>query len=126
GPPGELLREAVSAARAVFSALGPGATDCDAIVISENVPATERVLHLEPRERARLDDATGAIAGLSNDELPGVTGVTTLVRGNLQTMRGQATVTDSADQLLGDASGLDTASWTRRAPAFFQANRFLV
>ena len=40
---------------------------------------------------------------------------------------GQDAVTDTADQLFGGSSPLAApATWRRRAPAFFQANRFLI
>jgi tRNA/tmRNA/rRNA uracil-C5-methylase (TrmA/RlmC/RlmD family) len=140
----QLLPASTDAAAAVFAALGARASDCAAVVVSENITATQRVIHLEPREGARLDDAM--LEGLSLDGVPslsvagapapglppagapglqtrgiaGVTGVTTLVRGKLRTIVG-------SDALFGGASPLPgPAEWTRRAPAFFQGNRFLV
>jgi len=126
-PTAQLLPAATDAAAAVFAALGPRAADCEAIVISENIAATERVLHLEPRDRARLDDVAAAIAGVAGQPDLGVTGVTTIVRGKLLEVIGTSTVTDISETLFGGASPVaPAASWTRRAPSFFQGNRFLV
>ncbi len=148
GATAQLSSAAIEAAAAVFAALGPRAADCDAVVISENVAETQRVIHLEPREGARLDDVDplgpktqGSIGslmvapdrspngapGLQTRGFDGVTGVTTLVRGALRTMAGTDAVTDTADELFGGVSPLpEAALWTRRAPAFFQGNRYLV
>lgn len=118
----QLLPAATEAAAAVFAALGPRAGDCQALVISENIAATQRVIHLEPRDSARLDDVAPAGFALAD-----VTGVTTLVRGRLETIVGTDAVADTADVLFGGASPLpEAAEWTRRAPAFFQGNRYLL
>ena len=59
--------------------------------------------------------------------IAGVTGVTTVVRGRLETILGSDAVTDTAESLFGGTSPLpEPAVWTRRAPAFFQGNRYLV
>ena len=76
----QLAPDATMAAVSAHDALGPLAAGCDAIVVSENVAATERVLHLEPHERA---DWSGVAAKLRGADLSGVTGVTTMVKGEL-------------------------------------------
>lgn len=122
----QLLPAALEAAAAAVAALGPRAGDCDAVIVAENVAATERVLHLEPRDHARLDDVAGRVAALPGASSSGVTGITTLVRGRLMTMAGAESVSDTADSLFAGASpvGADIR-WARRATAFFQGNRFL-
>jgi 23S rRNA (uracil1939-C5)-methyltransferase len=123
----QLLPEATAAGRAVFSALGPRSSDCEAIVVSENVAGTERVVHLEPRDHARLDDVADAIRAAADGQGRSLTGVTTVVRGNLLQIVGTPSVRDTAESLFGDSSPLSaSATWTRRAPSFFQGNRYLV
>jgi 23S rRNA (uracil1939-C5)-methyltransferase len=126
-PTAQLRQDSLDAASAVFAALGPRAADCDAIIVSENIAATERVIHLEPRDAGRLEDAADVVAHLPDAQVPGVTGVTTLARGGLRVWRGDDSVRDAADDLFGGASPVgNSAVWARRAPAFFQGNRFLV
>jgi 23S rRNA (uracil1939-C5)-methyltransferase len=123
----QLLAEATIAVTAAVAALGPRAGDCGAIVVSENVAATERVLHLEPRERARLDDVGAEIARLPTSGPAIITGVTTVVRGAVKTIVGAPGVTDTAETLFRGASPFaGPVAWSRRAPAFFQGNRFLI
>jgi 23S rRNA (uracil1939-C5)-methyltransferase len=109
GPTGQLLPETQSAIDQTLVALDERLAEVDALLVAENVDATERVVHVEPKPGARLDD----VAGLS--PLPaGVTGLTTVTHGRLTALAGMAMVTDAAFGL------------TRRAPSFFQANRHLV
>ena len=123
---GQIAPEAFDAAEAIVSALGPRASDCDAVVISENVEATERAINLEPREGHRVDDAAAGPARWFASGLARVTGITTLVRGQLSTMAGRPEVTDDATVLLGeDARQYPGAKWSRRPTSFFQGNRFL-
>lgn len=123
----QLRPEATAAAVALFAALGPRAADCEAMVISENVAATERVLHLEARAGTRWDPATAGLAGGFVETLSAVTGVTTLVGGQIRTLSGRDAISDTAGALFsGTAPFGEAATWTRRAPAFFQGNRFLV
>jgi 23S rRNA (uracil1939-C5)-methyltransferase len=122
GPTGQLHADTLGAIDVLLGALRNRLADCDSIVIAENVPGTERVLHLEAREGARLDDLC-----LGLDDLPGATGLTTSVRGRALTLAGSASVTDSAGQLFGSDSPIGALpTWTRHAASFFQANRFLV
>ena len=126
-PTAQLLPEATAAAREVFGALGPRSADCDAVIVSENVAGTERVLHLEPRDHARLDDVADAIRAVAGEQTPRLTGVTTIVRDELVHIIGTPSVTDTAASLFAGASPLPgDAVWTRRAPSFFQGNRYLV
>ena len=119
---GQLSVDAARLTQGVVDAMGAEAAACAAVVVSENVEISERVLHLEPAQGAR-------IANLSRDAASsaGVTGVTTIIDGRLVTIAGADAVTDSAGALFGGDAPIDTdVTWTRRAPAFFQANRYLV
>jgi 23S rRNA (uracil1939-C5)-methyltransferase len=121
GPTGQLLADGVTAVARVATALGSRAAECDAIVIAENIAATERVLHLEPRDGARLDDLTRRLA-----MPPGVTGITTDVRGRVIPIAGATSVTDNANDLFGEQSPVGALPvWSRKASSFFQGNRFL-
>ena len=123
----QLLPEATEAATVALAALGRAASHCDAIVIAENVAATERVIHVEPRADARIGDGWDGLAGAWPGEMAGASGITALVRGELRLIAGVPAVTDRADALFGGDSPVDAGvSWTRRAPTFFQANRFLI
>jgi len=139
---GQVSADAVAAATRVVAALGPAVGQCSAALVSENVAATARVIHLEPVEGARLDGAADALAAAAVASGPVVTGVTMLVRGALRVISGSGSVVDSADELFrgevpfgaaaaapGAATGPGpgaAVTWTRSAPSFFQANRYLV
>ena len=124
---GQVSADAVSAAARIVNALGGHAKHCEAALVSENIAATERVIHLEPREGARLDDAADALASAASASGPAVTGVTMIVRGALKIIHGSAYVTDSASDLFHvHVPFKASATWTRSAPPFFQANRHLV
>jgi 23S rRNA (uracil1939-C5)-methyltransferase len=121
GPTGQLRQEAIAAAEAIVQDLGAAASALDAVAIAENVPATQRVLHLEP--------ARGAAAGrVSTVPLPaGTTGVTTVKHRSLETVAGEARVSDTALDIFGDDLPVPAATtWTRSAASFFQGNRFLL
>ncbi len=120
----QLRPESLDAAARVLAALGSAAPGCEAIVVSENVSGTELVVHLEPRDGARLDGAASLVEMAA--AAASVTGVSTLVRGRLTSMSGIDTVTDTAESLLGGDSGFENVRWTRRPTSFFQGNRFLV
>jgi 23S rRNA (uracil1939-C5)-methyltransferase len=92
---------------------------CEEILIAENVPATERVLHLVGR-RGWREAEDGVLA------LPaGVTGVTTGAGGRLVTLAGASHVEDTAGTLLGDSAIAPDTRWVRHPLAFFQGNRYL-
>ena len=54
GPTGQLLPESLAAATDAVRALGADAVLCEAVVVSENVAASERALLLEPVPDGRL------------------------------------------------------------------------
>ena len=121
GATGQLLPETMTALDAVLAAIDARLAECDALVVSENIAATERVIHLEPRDGARLDDLAGRVP-----LPPGLTGLTTGRHGHATTLAGSGAVTDRAAQLFGDDPPIDPATaWTRQATSFFQGNRFL-
>jgi 23S rRNA (uracil1939-C5)-methyltransferase len=117
---GQLLPETMTAVEATLSAIDARLAECEALVVSENVAATERVIHVEPRDGARLDD-------LGDVPLPaGVTGLTTGRHGQLTRLAGATTVTDRAGELFAGDSPIDPdTSWTRSGTSFFQGNRYL-
>jgi len=121
GPTGQLLAETTAAIEATLAELDHRLAECDAFAVAENVAATERVIHIEPRDGARLDDLAGTLT------LPaGVTGLTTGRRGGLVTLAGAESVTDRAPELFRESPPVDpSTTWTRRASSFFQGNRYL-
>jgi 23S rRNA (uracil1939-C5)-methyltransferase len=121
GATGQLLPETMTTVDGVLSAIDARLAECDAVVVSENIAATERVVHLEPRDGARLDDLARRVP------LPaGVTGLTTGRHGHVTLLAGSAAVTDRAAELFGSDSPIDPAtSWTRQGTSFFQGNRYL-
>ncbi len=122
GATGQLSAEAMPAVARAIASLASRAAECEAVIVAENVGATERVLHLEPRDGARLDDLARRLP-LS----AGIDGITTAVRGRTVVLAGTPSVTDSAAQMFGGAApipGLTT--WSRRASSFFQGNRYLL
>jgi 23S rRNA (uracil1939-C5)-methyltransferase len=123
GPTGQLMPATMAAVSDVLHALGERAADVGAVVVAENVVATDRVIHLEPRESAQLGNLARA-ESLSAGS--GVTGVTATSGKRSITLAGSPTVTDTADALLGADSSLPgLLAWTRHATSFFQGNRFL-
>jgi len=120
GATGQLLPEAMTAVEATLSAIDTRLADCEALVVSENIAATERVIHLEPRDGARLDD----LGGLS---LPhGLTGLTTGRHGQSLIVAGAAAVSDrAADMFAGDSPIDPDTTWMRHGTSFFQGNRHL-
>ncbi|MEO7190624.1 MAG: hypothetical protein ABI051_06175 [Vicinamibacterales bacterium] len=120
-PGGPVRAETLDAVSRMLRASSAGASACEALVVAENGPGLERVVHLEPREGSRLDDAAWG-------ELPaGITGMTTTVRQRTVTLAGSPRVTDTASQLWGaESSPLSQQTmWTRSAASFFQGNRYL-
>jgi 23S rRNA (uracil1939-C5)-methyltransferase len=122
GPGGQLLPASIAAIDATLAALDARLADCEAFVLSENIAATDRVIHVVPRDGARLDDLAGHI------QLPeGVTGLTTGRHGQIVTLAGEASITDRAADVFGGDSPIDPATtWKRLPESFFQGNRFLV
>jgi 23S rRNA (uracil1939-C5)-methyltransferase len=122
GPTGQLLPEALDAAQQIVTTLGSRSAECEAVVLAENVSASERVLHLEPKEGARLDDLVGRLS------LPAhLSGITAAHRNRTIQIAGGPDVTDTATQIFGDVPPVAGATaWSRRASSFFQGNRYLL
>ena len=122
GATGQLGPDGMAAVERTVQSLASRAAECEAVVVAENVAASERVLHLEARDGARLDDLSRQLA------LPhGVDGLTTAIRGRTITLAGAASVTDHASQVFGGASPISSPiSWSRKASSFFQGNRYLL
>jgi 23S rRNA (uracil1939-C5)-methyltransferase len=117
----QLRPDTLSSVAALLADLGDEADACDAIVVAENVAATERVLHLEPREGVSL-------AGLESRARPGagLTGVTMQVGRRMARLGGSARLVDHAEALFAGGGPVPAATrWTRSAASFFQGNRFL-
>jgi 23S rRNA (uracil1939-C5)-methyltransferase len=120
---GQLHDDVFPALTRLAELLGNRAVYCDAVIVSENVRATQRILHLVARAGARLDDVKIAI-----ELLPGVTGLTTDLGKRQVSLGGDAATNDSADELFLDGPPpIDGAvRWSRSPASFFQANRFMV
>ncbi len=118
---GQVSADALDAVGRLLDMLGERADDCETLWLAENVGATERVCHIEPREGKRLDRAPEEWV------LPqGLTGLTTRVGERLVALTGNGRVTDSARELCGDGDLVpEGVSWTRKAVSFFQGNRYL-
>jgi 23S rRNA (uracil1939-C5)-methyltransferase len=121
GPGGQLLPESIAAIEATLGTLDARLAECEAFVLSENVAATNRVIHIEPRDGARLDDLAG------RTPLPaGTTGLTTGRHGQFVTLAGDPSITDRAADLFGADSPIEASTtWKRHPASFFQGNRFL-
>jgi tRNA/tmRNA/rRNA uracil-C5-methylase (TrmA/RlmC/RlmD family) len=119
---GQLLPETMTAVEGALAALDARLAECEAFVVSENVDATERVIHVDARDGARLDDLAGRVA------LPaGLTGWSTGRPASIVALAGSPVVNDRAAQLFADAPPIDAGTtWTRHAASFFQGNRHLI
>jgi 23S rRNA (uracil1939-C5)-methyltransferase len=115
---GALLREIEDIVR-----VAP-ASDVDAIEIVENLPASERVLHLDLRQGRPVP------AGFARTvaALDGVTGLTWggVHQRRMTVLAGAPRVSDPLSALCGHDVHPEDARVERCAPAFFQANRYLV
>ena len=119
---GQLHADAVPAADSLLRAIDRRAAECEDLIVSENVRATSRVLHLGPRPGARLDDLRVRL-----DDLSGISGVTTEWGAETVTVAGEPAVADTAGAVFGPDVPIDASVvWRRRASSFFQANRFLL
>jgi 23S rRNA (uracil1939-C5)-methyltransferase len=97
----------------------------DALELSENLAASERVVHLEWRERARIG-ADWLGPALAVEGVPGVS-MTDRASGLPVSVAGAPTISDPLRAIVGDVAGLEATHTLRRhAPAFFQANRYLL
>jgi 23S rRNA (uracil1939-C5)-methyltransferase len=117
---GQLLPETVPVVEQWLAAHPDLSALCDAVLVAENVPATERVLHLAAREGVP-DEA------LSRLSLPaGVTGLSADAAAGRTALAGVPFVTDTAADLFGDGPPVPADTrWRRHAPTFFQGNRYL-
>jgi tRNA/tmRNA/rRNA uracil-C5-methylase (TrmA/RlmC/RlmD family) len=97
-----------------------------AVELSENLPATERALHLQLRPAPRVRTSVFAPVG----GVPGVTGATCQLAAGAPAIRlgGQPEVGDTFRDLAGDAVAAAHAEGRleRQARAFFQGNRYLL
>jgi 23S rRNA (uracil1939-C5)-methyltransferase len=120
GATGQLLTATMRAVEQLLAGHPVLGATCDAILVAENVPATERVLHLAAREGVPDENLSGL-------DLPaGVTGLSADGAGGKATLPGTPFVTDTAADLFGDAPPVPADTrWRRRAPTFFQGNRYL-
>jgi len=117
---GQLLRETMPAVEQLLADHPAVGAMCDAILVAENVPATERALHLAARNGVPGEDLSGL-------DLPaGVTGLSADAVGGRSTCAGVPFVTDTAVDLFGDAPPVPPETrWMRHAPTFFQGNRYV-
>jgi 23S rRNA (uracil1939-C5)-methyltransferase len=121
GPSAQLREDSLVAVRAVVTALGTRADDCDTLTLAEDIAVRSRVVHFEPRPGATLEDLDGPslIVG-------GISGATASAGRRSFTLAGIPVVTDTAADLMGGDSPMESGvRWTRHATSFFQANRFL-
>ena len=121
----QLRDDTVTAVDGLLASLGAATRVLDAIVVAENVGATQRVVHLEPKP-ASQPDARWTMKSLSPDVLGGTTGITTTQGRLMATVAGSPYLTDTASDLFAaDAPVPDGTRWTRQGTSFFQGNRFL-
>ena len=122
---GQLLPETLSVLERLAEAIrGARVGRLEAIEIAENLPADARVVHVT---YGRDDErALAALAAL--DAVDGVTGLTasSWPAGRLRVVSGTPWVSDPLSRLVPTAPDLPRHVLRRHAPAFFQANRYLV
>jgi tRNA/tmRNA/rRNA uracil-C5-methylase (TrmA/RlmC/RlmD family) len=118
---GQLRADTWAAVESLLSGFGHRLGACESLIVAENVSATERVVHLDPKPGARIDDAAIDVA-----TLVGVNGITAGIGGRIAPLGGSLAVTDTASDLFFDAPPVPAdVTWTRRAASFFQGNRYL-
>ncbi len=124
GASGQLHPQALASVGALLAGLGRQANRCQAVIVGENIHATERVLHLES-----IDDNPIDVSPLG-DALPeGVTGVSTWLHGRVHAVLGEERVADRAADLFPGMVPLpvdERIMWRRTAASFFQGNRYLL
>ena len=120
----QLRAESLAAVADVVSRLGPDLARCQAVIVSENLAGSQRILHLES------SDEKPVMAVHLGGRLPaGVTGLATWVDGGVHVLAGDGRVTDSALELFPDAGRRPVPEgtlWSRAGAAFFQGNRYLI
>jgi 23S rRNA (uracil1939-C5)-methyltransferase len=118
----QLRSGALSAVTALLVQLGDAASLIEAVVVSENVDASMRVLHLDVKAGAKVAQLEGQARLVD-----GVTGVTMRTGSRLIALAGVPTVTDRAGALFAHEAPLPAETeWTRSGASFFQGNRFLI
>lgn len=119
---GQLRDDSLAAVEAGLAWAGSRGIICRSVLVAENVPGDDRVLHLEVDDEAPI-----AGAEVPARDLPGgLVGVTATHGGEVVTIAGRDRVTDTAATLLGEEAPVPaTTAWSRRAASFFQANRHL-
>ena len=121
GPTGQLLPETIDWVNRTEQRLGPsGLAGIVSMEIAENVPASERVCHLEVQSGIDVN----ALATLSMEA--GLTGLTAsrLLRPGVERLSGTSTVTDLLR--LTDEVSPPAIRLRRDVRSFFQGNRFLL
>jgi 23S rRNA (uracil1939-C5)-methyltransferase len=118
----QLGADTLPAVSRLLAALGPAVAKIHTVTVVENGGASERAVHLEPREGTRLrvpDTADLLVPGIS-----GVTMAAGMHSGHV--LAGDALVSDTAGTLFGgDPPVPADTTWTRSPRSFFQANRFV-
>jgi 23S rRNA (uracil1939-C5)-methyltransferase len=117
----QLRDDSHTAIAGVLRALDDRLAEIASVVTAENVTAAQRVIHLDPRPGARLDDVR------LDSRLDGVSGVTTTsAGGRAAVLSGTPQVSDTASDLFHGAPPVPSdTTWSRGATAFFQGNRYL-
>jgi len=120
---GQLLPGAIDAARDVVREwpshrLGR----ISAVEVSENLPGTERALHLE------LESGGPGVRATEFSEPVGVTGISagTLSDRRVFVLEGEPYVSDPVEAIVAHSSAPPGTRLRRHAHAFFQANRYLL
>jgi tRNA/tmRNA/rRNA uracil-C5-methylase (TrmA/RlmC/RlmD family) len=118
---GQLRADTWAAVESLLSGFGHRLGACESLLVAENVSATARVIHLDPKPGARIDDAAIDVAALV-----GVNGITAGIGGRIAPLGGALAVADTASDLFFGAPPVPgEVTWTRRAASFFQGNRYL-
>jgi tRNA/tmRNA/rRNA uracil-C5-methylase (TrmA/RlmC/RlmD family) len=125
-PTGQLPSAAFDAVDAVLAWLGPHAALCQSLIVAESVAGDRRIVHVVPRPGARVADLAAPL-----DRPDALSGLTTIdgAGTGVATLAGDGAIEDTGGAIFGaDADGRDLAGLTivRRAPSFFQSNRFLI
>jgi 23S rRNA (uracil1939-C5)-methyltransferase len=120
GPTGQLLAETCAVLQRIESHAAAEGGAIAVLEIAENVPATERVCHVEIDGNANVD----ALASLSIET--GLTGLTAarVDRAGVEHLAGVPTVTDVL--YLSDETPPVAVRLRRDVRAFFQGNRYLL
>jgi tRNA/tmRNA/rRNA uracil-C5-methylase (TrmA/RlmC/RlmD family) len=123
-PTGQLRTESLAAVGDLVSRLGPDLARCQAVIVSENLAGSQRILHLESSDAKPVEGSH-----LRGHMPAGVTGLATWVDGSVQVLAGDDRVTDSALDLFPDPAARPVPAvtrWSRSGAAFFQGNRYLI